>query len=122
MDGDWTEADLPFRVRFADLADVARENETASFEAWQDAKVIDQQKELWAAAERRRFFGERMFSAHDRCIRKPSERNVQRYLDLERDFQAAANAEAEAIEKLEAARAKWTFERFQAERQAAKHV
>lgn len=122
MDGDWTEADLPFRVRFADLADVARENETARFEAWQDAKVIDQQNELWAAAERRRFFGERMFSAHDRCIRKPSERNVQRYLDLERGFQAAANAEAEAIEKLEAARAKWTFERFQAERQAAKHV
>lgn len=122
MDGDWTEADLPFRVRFSDLADVARENETASFEAWQDVKVIDQQKELWAAAERRRFFGERMFSAHDRCIQKPSERNVQRYLDLERDFQAAANAEAEAIEKLEAARAKWTFERFQAERQAAKHV
>lgn len=122
MDGDWTEADLPFRVRFADLADVARENETARFEAWQDAKVIDQQNELWAAAERRRFFGERMFSAHDLCIRKPSERNVQRYLDLERDFQAAANAEAEAIEKLEAARAKWTFERFQAERQAAKHV
>ena len=88
---------------------------TNKFEAWRDAKTADLLAEAHKATNRRYHAGVAYFKARNKFVSGFTDRNRQRLIDAETTFQAGAAAEADAIEKLQQARAKLTFEIWEQE-------
>lgn len=116
------EAFEKWRERGLDMADGYQEykrnqRELDAFEAWQTVKTAELLAAQRKATARREHAGVAFFKARDKFVQKFTDRNRQRLIDAETTFQAAAAAEADAIEKLQQARAKLTFEIWKQEQE-----